>query len=365
MKPRHWSALGATTLLCTAAAAQQVTLYGLIDVGVERISNVGAAAGSLTRMPSTGASMASRWGVRGSEDLGGGTKAGFTLESGFGPDTGTLGQGGRAFGRQAFLSLSGDWGQISAGRQYTMLFWGTMGADLIGPNAHGLGSLDSYIPNARVDNSLAYRGSFRGVSVGATYSLGRDVATAGNPAATNCPGESASDPSACRAWSWMLKYDQPAWGAAIGQDQFHGAEGSWAGAGLLGSGLTDRRTFVNGYGKLGDLTLGAGLMRRSNDGSSTPRSDLAYVAAAFKLTPTFTVDGMASQLEFRDAANGARLYVLRGTQALSRRTAAYVSIGHVNNRGASTYSVSGGAAGSNAAAGGHQNGVLVGVRHSF
>lgn len=62
----------------TAHAQSNVTLYGLIDAGVEQLNNV-----------STG----------GSEDLGGGLKTVFTLESGFGSDNGTLQQGGRAFGR--------------------------------------------------------------------------------------------------------------------------------------------------------------------------------------------------------------------------------------------------------------------------
>ncbi len=132
----------ACTLLATACGAVQaqttVTIYGVLDAGVEHLSSVGGS-GSLTRMPGLGVSVPSRLGFRGTEDLGGGLKAIFTLESGFGTDSGTLNQGGRFFGRQAFVGLSGDWGSVTLGRQYSMLFWSQLDADILGPNAYGAG----------------------------------------------------------------------------------------------------------------------------------------------------------------------------------------------------------------------------------
>ncbi len=72
----------------------------------------------------------SRWGLRGSEDLGGGLKAIFTLENGFGINDGTLKQGGRLFGRQAFVGLSSDqFGAVTLGRQYDSM------VDYVGPLA--------------------------------------------------------------------------------------------------------------------------------------------------------------------------------------------------------------------------------------
>ena len=56
-------------------------------------------------------------------------------------------------------------------------------ADIIGPSQFALGSMDPYLPNARSDNAIGYRGKFGGVTVGATYSLGRDVSSAGGPGA--------------------------------------------------------------------------------------------------------------------------------------------------------------------------------------
>ena len=169
------------------------------DTAVEHVTNVGVAGGGLTRMPSLTGSSPSRLGFRGTEDLGDGLRALYTLEMGFAPDSGSSNQGGRLFGRQAFVGLSGPWGSVTLGRQYTMLFWSMLDADILGPNIYSSVSLDSYIANARADNALAYRGTFGEFTLGATYSFGRDVVNAGpSPGGTNCAGESATDKKADR-----------------------------------------------------------------------------------------------------------------------------------------------------------------------
>ena len=166
-----------------------VTLFGIIDTGVEYVTDVGSAGQGLWRVPTQTGTVASRVGVRGSENLGGGLRAEFVIENGFAPDMGTAAQGGRLFGRQAWVGLSGPWGTVSLGRQYTMLFWSLLDADLLGPNMYSSGSLDSYIPNARADNAIAYRGKFGGLTLGATWSFGRDAVNAGpSPGGTNCAG---------------------------------------------------------------------------------------------------------------------------------------------------------------------------------
>jgi predicted porin len=316
-------------------------------------------------MPTNTAYSPSRLGFRGSEDLGGGLYAVFTLESQIGLDTGNFLNGGRAWGRQSWVGLSGPWGTLSLGRQNTMLYWSLLDATIVGPNAYGGGSLDSYLPNARADNAVAYRGTFSGMTFGAMFSPGRDSVNAGpSPAGTNCAGESATDKSACREWSVLLKYDASAWGAAAAVDRLNGGPGAFAG--LTSSALTDKRTLLNGWAKFGDWKFGVGAMRRVNEGNPvTPKSNLMFVGASVNVTPALVLDAEAIKLAFKSSPNAATLLTLRATYKFSRRTDAYFSAGHIANDGSLAMSVSGGASGSAPIPGGSQSGLLAGIRHAF
>jgi predicted porin len=359
-------------LAAGTAAAQNVTLFGIIDLGVEVVDNVGAASSRLARMPSLSNTVSSRIGVRVQEDLGDGLGAFAVVEMGFAPDTGTQLQGGRGYGRQSLVGLSTRYGSLSLGRQYTMLFWSILEADILGPNIYGTGSLDAGIPNARTDNTLAWRHTLAGWTVGASYSFGRDVVNAGpSPAGTNCPGESATDSRACRAWSWLVKYDTPRWGFALADDRQRGREVGAAPdvvfGGLDRSSKVDRRLSVNGYVRSGAMRLAAGLVRRSNDGDAIkPDSKLWYLGAAYPLRELLLLDGEWVGLR-HDRVDGwdASLLALRATYTLSRRTAVYVQGAHIRNQRLSALSVSAGAGGSNPAPGGSQNAINAGIRHAF
>ncbi|MDP9648401.1 MULTISPECIES: porin [Paraburkholderia] len=117
-----------TGVFATAAHAQSsVTLYGLIDAGITYTNN---QHGHSNWQQTSGSVNGSRWGLRGAEDLGGGLKAIFTLENGFGINDGSLKQGGREFGRQAFVGLSSNqFGAVTLGRQYDSM------VDYVGPLA--------------------------------------------------------------------------------------------------------------------------------------------------------------------------------------------------------------------------------------
>ncbi len=346
------------------ASAQSVTLYGVIDTGVEYVNNVGAAKQSLVRMPSLTGTVPSRWGLRGVEDLGGGLKGLFALESGFAPDSGTSNQGGRLFGRQAWVGLSGNWGQISLGRQYTMLFWATLDSDILGPNIYGSSSLDSYLPNARADNAIAYKGKFGGLTVGGTYSFGRDVANAGpSPSGTNCAGENPADSLACREWSALLQYETSGWGVAAAYDSLRGGPGAFGG--LTKSSLKDDRLSLSGYVLLSKAKIGLGVISRNNEGSTTPHSQLYYGGVSYDVTPSFNLAGQLYPLRFSNSANKAWLGALRGTYAFSKRTSAYATVGYLTNGGQLALSVSSGAAGSAPPPGANQLGGMVGIKHAF
>ena len=358
----------------TAAQAQSgVTLYGIIDAGIETVSNAAPGGGRITRVPSNTGMLPSRFGMRGKEDLGSGLSAIFTLESGFTPDTGTLAQGGRLFGRQSLVGLSGAWGAVTLGRQWTMTFWSTIDSDIAGPSIYGISALDSYLPNARADNAIAYKGKFSDWTVGATYSAGRDAVNAGpSPAGTNCPGESGVDAKACREWSAMVKYDTQGWGAAVAYDQIHGRTPAGAAdvvlpAGLINSALSYGRLMVHGYVNMAALKIGGGLIRRKNEGSAArPKSDLWYIGASYPLTPAWTIEANLAKLSYRNADNfDSTLLAVKSVYRLSKRTALYAQVGTMRNGSLANLSVSGGAPGSNPAPGGSQTGAMLGINHTF
>jgi general bacterial porin, GBP family len=126
------AALVCLGLFGAGAAAQQngVTLYGIIDLGIEydRVRQE-AFSGGLPQGPlnqsflgiANGVQSGSRFGLRGNEDLGGGLGVNFVLEGGFNPGQGTSGQGGRLFGRQSTLGMTlRDVGRLDVGRQINL-----------------------------------------------------------------------------------------------------------------------------------------------------------------------------------------------------------------------------------------------------
>jgi len=173
-------------IACMAHAQSSVTLYGLIDVGVAYANNaqvakpggqpVGASQLALTDGTSTGLS-GSRWGLRGTEDLGGNLKAIFVLENGFNVNSGALAQGGAEFGRQAYIGLSSNQGTVTVGRQYdpTIDFVQPLAAS--GSWAGYMGShpddLDNLSNTNRINNSIKFNTQqYGGFSAGALYSFG-------------------------------------------------------------------------------------------------------------------------------------------------------------------------------------------------
>jgi predicted porin len=158
----------------TAVAQSNVTLYGIADVNMQYIDPKGP--GSSTFGINSGHQSGSRWGLRGSEALGGGLNAVFTLEGGYGLDTGTLGQGGRLWGRQAWAGLNGGFGTVALGR-FAALGSGTGSFDMFGftdPFLTGFGgaNLIFSIANAfRYDNGILWRSNrMGGFQIGVEHS---------------------------------------------------------------------------------------------------------------------------------------------------------------------------------------------------
>lgn len=349
--------------LCASAAMAQssVTVYGIVDSGLVYTTNVNAAGDSMTKMPSLTSSFPSRLGFRGVEDLGNGLQAVFVLENGFGLDTGSIGQGGRLFGRQANVGLKGSFGTITLGRQNNMTYIAPQKADVLGPNLFAIGSIDGYLPNSRSDNAIGYLGVFSGVTVGATYSTGRDASAAGGPAATNCAGEVAGNSKACRQVTGMLAYDSKPFGVSASYDVMYGNTG--AAGGLTSSSNTDKRTTLNGYAMLGATKIGAGVVDRKLRAATGPLdSDLYYLGVSHPLTPAVVLDAQVAHRDTKGSDSDVTLLAARVTYNFSRRTAVYTAIGQMKNKGTSAVALD---AGGTVGAGKTQNGLMGGLRHMF
>ena len=332
------SILALAACACAAQAQSSVTLYGVADMAIERIKG----ATSDTRMVS-GQQQGSRWGMRGTEDLGGGLKAVFQIEAGVNMDTGTLGQGGLAFGRQSYVGLTGNFGAVRLGRQYSPM---DDVAGLVGTKRYDVLSVVPIIGNGdynRVNSAVTYLSpKVANTTFQVQYNFG-------NP-------RPAGDPS-------------PDFG---------------------------RQFSVNAIHANGPLTLGVSLMRVI-DGNATLGGDQAQNAAllvagydfgGFKLTgyydqedkgtETMKVYGLQGAMTFGNttvsagmaqaknvtglataARDDAKIFTLQASHNLSKRTAMYGHLTAVSNGADSTLGFN------NPVAGRNSNGLQVGVRHRF
>jgi predicted porin len=159
-----------------AHAQSSVTLYGLVDESIQYVNNATPHGGALWQMFG-GNLQGNRWGMKGTEDLGGGLKTIFQLESGFDINTGKMNQGSRLFGRQAYVGLTHDaYGTLTAGRQYDPVV--DMVQPLTGDNYFGStfatpGDVDNNDNSSRTNSAIKYVSPvFAGFQFEGMYALG-------------------------------------------------------------------------------------------------------------------------------------------------------------------------------------------------
>ncbi|QTO45732.1 porin [Burkholderia latens] len=166
----------------SAFAQSSVTLYGLVDTAIRYQTNAGPDGKDLVGM-TVGPETHSRWGLRGSEDLGGGLSAIFRLENGFELGDGKLHVANTLFSRQAYVGLSSNrYGALTFGNQYAPLY-DTMG-DVFDPMTVGDYWQDSWAYNGignylTVPNSVKYKFSYNGFDVDAIYGFGNHAGAMG------------------------------------------------------------------------------------------------------------------------------------------------------------------------------------------
>jgi len=169
---------GAAAILMPVCASAQssVTLFGVVETGVQHLTNVNAAGASVTNLAS-GNYAASRWGMLGTEDLGGGYKAMFRIEAGFNADDGSNASAASFFNRYSQVSLGAPWGTVTAGRTGSVKFDKTALYDPLLFSNYSNISLGQVPPAyLKVNNAVKYQSpSFGGFNVELMYGLGQEA----------------------------------------------------------------------------------------------------------------------------------------------------------------------------------------------
>ncbi|QQX86596.1 porin [Cupriavidus necator] len=387
MKLRSMAAAAWLASAGSTFAQSSVTLYGVADINVEYANHVGAvptAANQFNRGPAndvyrmnSGGVSGSRWGLRGSEDLGNGLKALFVLESGFNLDAGTMQQSGRLFGRQAYVGVQqAGIGQISLGRQYTSMFEALAN---FSPTAYATQYEPLVLhsgPNFREDNTVKYTGQFGPVTALAHYSFGVGLAlpqTVGIATPIGGNGEIPGQARRDSAYGAAVVYQGGPLGLTVGYDQWNPTIGTSSG--------TAKKALVGASYAFGPAKIVGGYRWGQNKnaaGALIQRDDFYWIGANYQVTPAvsmtveYNYDDLKNLFGDTHVANPWQIALVTN-YAFSKRTDVYLTTAYAKNAGlmmeslATVYANSLSLGNSYALANGKTSmvGVALGVRHKF
>ncbi|WP_026163887.1 porin [Cupriavidus neocaledonicus] len=350
---------GLACVIASASAAAQtsgVTLYGVADANIEYTNNnLGTGPDGHSKVGvSSGGLSPSRWGLRGVEDLGGGKKALFALESGFSLDNGISTQGGRLFGRQAWVGMRAGAHQVTLGRQYTSLF-------LMMANYSPTAYATTYEPvvgiagaNLREDNMVKYHVDLGPLTAEAHWSFGEQ------------PGTVAGS----SAYGGGFDYRIGSFGVAVAYDSINSAKTA-----------DYTRTQKAALGLRYQITptlLAQAAYRYNNNGTraanTAARDDLWWAAlnyqatGALQLTGAFYYDNVKSLYTATGKSNPSNPWQVTfiADYSLSKRTDVYLSTAYTKNASLNFESLNGAMAAYQIAPNEKsQFGVAMGMRHKF
>ena len=339
--------------IATSHAQSNVQVYGLIDAGVESVTNTSATGASQTRVISGGKNT-SRWGFRGSEDLGGGLKAVFNLEGGILLDTGNL--DGVLFKRQAYVGLENNYGRLVIGRSFTTTYDFVILFDPLGyaPNYSWATSTNASGPSkygmtTAFDNLIKYSGSTGEFKYGATIGLGEQPTGANDG----------------RKYSAAASWTHGPFAAMGAYERINGN------AVVAATGNRDETTAYHlaaDY-KLTDWRFLAGMrgykLKAGKAATADIKGDTYWAGVSYYVKPAWTFTGAVYYVDVKNVAAGQdadpTLYVLRSLYALSKRTDLYGVIGYAKAKNNKLVSLSRDDAGFAST----QRGVTVGIQHRF
>ena len=303
--------LGLCGVSSVTSAQSAVTLYGVLDTSLE-LTNPGN--GWTTRMDS-GAYRGSRFGLMGDESLGGDLHMVFRLESGFSTADGTLSQAGTLFNRQAWIGMRNDWGEFRLGRQYSPLyipFKGQLDAFGSGTIASGLDNLSKITPY--ISDALTWVSpNLDGFRTTLVIAL-RDP--------------SDGDGSGTAGYFLTTQYEAGPLALNYARQQTHGVDAlrsNLGGASYVFGQWQAWAAFFNGEG-------------------GEPYYHAAGYALSLRYAITAAFDVSAGYTWAKDwsvADGGARQYSAAIDYTLSRALKLYASVGDLENRGASRFTLRG------------------------
>jgi predicted porin len=334
-----------------AHAQSSVTLYGITDVGIEVANHVPGAngtSGTAVRMES-GSLAGSRFGLRGQEDLGNGLKAVFDLENGFSINNGALGQGGRMFGRKAYVGLSSRYGDVTLGRQNNLFYDLMYVYDALAFNpSYSAQGYDATLVG-RADNSVRYLARFSGVTFAALYSTGFDSTI---PDGAQVPGHSKVG----REYSFSLQYASGPGNVGIAYDQTQGTS-------VATEDVAQMRVLGGGSYSFGPVKAFVGARWLNIRNSATLQSSLLYwLGATWQASAPLTFSLGGYQERVRGNGQKTTSGVLLADYFLSKRTDVYAEISYASN---STGMDVGVRALGDVTTGSNQTGAMVGIKHTF
>jgi len=209
-------ALAAVAATSAAFAQSSVTAYGLIDLGVAASKDSyrdGAATQSFKKNGLESMLNGSRFGFRGTEDLGGGLKGNFLLEYAVQPDEATTSMANR----QAYVGLAGEFGEVRLGRQYTAYHSHQAGFDMVNGNTNTLpGYLVGWTTRVRSSNAINYTTpNFSGVTASVQYGFGESVDASG-----------VANDKNNNNWGFNLKYANGPLVVGLGYDKVKNPKGT-------------------------------------------------------------------------------------------------------------------------------------------
>jgi predicted porin len=344
-------AVAATISSMSLYAQSTVQIYGIADAGVEYVNNVrlgttaGSPTGSVVRLQS-GNESSSRIGFRGREDLGDGLAAIFTLENGFSIDTGTLGQGGRLFGRQAYVGLTGGLGEIELGRQTTAIYDFGVVFDPLSAVRYGVTVFDLAYAS-RADNAVKYVGNFGGLNLAGQYSLGYDSLIANG----------SEVPGAFKVGKEMGVHTR----YTAGRVQIGAAYDRQNGTSVATEADKNQRMDFGASVDFTPVKLSVGYQRQLvTTGLTTAANKLYWVAMQYATTAALTLTPAVYVNDPQGSNKKSTMFTVLGSYALSKRTDLYSQVAFMKNQNAAFLGMGG-----TVNPGDSQTAMTVGVRHRF